>query len=478
MNASLPESKNNTKLGAENINVADKESFKHYLYFWSAQRFSILGSAVVQFVIIWWITLTTESELLLGLASLIGFGPMVLLAPFAGVLADRFNRKIIIIISDVLQGVAALVMIILFMTNNATLLGVFLLLGIRACFAPFHSTTVSAIIPTMVPKDKLSRMNGLNYFTNGIIAVIGPVIGALLLSFLNIGLVLWIDIITLVIAIVPLFFIIIPSPEKTDRLEVKTVFSDISDGVRTLKKIDGLIALLIIFSVCNFFINPYMTLLSLFVEKNHLGTETDYALVTSLLQVGIIVGGLFMVLFRGFKKRNLLVCYLSIMWAFGFLQFLPWVPTGTFWLMGVVFLVSTLTVPIINVQINTVFQVLIPQDKFGRVSAALGTITSAITPLAMLLSGVIGELIGIKLVYILTGAIAIVLINILWFVTPVRKLDKVIDKRFQEIEEMKATATLAEEQKKREATEEQFIDKKETTTFTSDYPTGGNPSLD
>ncbi|MBD3192636.1 MAG: MFS transporter [Candidatus Heimdallarchaeota archaeon] len=432
----------------EIIHVATQNSFKQYMFFWSAQRLSILGSSVVQFVIIWWITITTQSELLLGLASLIGFGPAVLLSPFAGVLVDRLNRKMLIVVSDALQGIAALALVILFMTNTASLWAILLILGIRACFAPFHNTTINAIVPTMVPKDKLSRLNGLNFFVNGIISVLGPVLGALLLAVLDIGWVLWIDIITLLLALIPLAFILIPSVEKVDqeKLKVKTVFTDIAEGVRTLAGIKGLISLLIVFMLCNFFITPFSTLLPLFVEKIHLGTEADYAIVTSFMQAAMIIGGLAMVIFKGFKKKNILVCYLSIMWTFVFISILPWVPIGRFWLMGGVLFVTLLVIPVINVTINTTFQVLIPQDKFGRASSALGTITSAITPLGMVLAGIIGELVGIKLVFICSPIIAFVIVNILWVATPIRKLDKTITKRFEELEEIEQEKAEKEEQ--------------------------------
>lgn len=449
----------------EIIHIATESSFKQYMFFWSAQRLSVLGSSVVQFVIIWWITITTQSELLLGLASLIGFGPAVLLSPFAGVLVDRLNRKMLIVVSDVLQGIAALALIILFMTNNASLWAILLILGIRACFAPFHNTTINAIVPTMVPKDKLSRLNGLNFFINGIISVLGPVLGALLLAVLDIGWVLWIDIITLLLALIPLAFILIPSVDKVEqeKLKVKTVFTDIADGVKTLAGIKGLISLLIVFMLCNFFVSPFTTLLPLFVEKVHLGTETDYAIVTSFMQAAMIVGGLAMVIFKGFKKKNILVCYLSIMWTFIFISILPWIPLGRFWIMGGVMFVTLLVIPVINVTINTTFQVLIPQDKFGRASSALGTITSAITPLGMVLSGIVGELIGIKLVFICSPIIGLIIVNILWAATPIRNLDKTITKRFEELEQIEQEKAKQEEKVK----EEQFSDNpKEKDEFT------------
>ena len=93
---------------------ADPAAFRSYLTFWSGQLVSLLGSSVAQFVIIWWITLKTESALYLSLASLLGFAPMIILSPFAGVFVDRWSRKRLIGIVDFLQALATVALILMF----------------------------------------------------------------------------------------------------------------------------------------------------------------------------------------------------------------------------------------------------------------------------------------------------------------------------------------------------------------------------
>ena len=87
---------------------ANKGSFRNFLAFWSGQQVSLLGSSIVQFVLIWWITIETQSELMLGIASLVALGPMVLLSPFSGVIADKISRKLILFLSDTLQALRTL----------------------------------------------------------------------------------------------------------------------------------------------------------------------------------------------------------------------------------------------------------------------------------------------------------------------------------------------------------------------------------
>lgn len=152
----------------------EKNYFKQYLFFWGGQLFSRLGSTIVQFVLVLWIAIETQSELVLGLASIAAFGPFLILGPIAGVLADRLNRKVIIIIADASIAVTTLAAIYLFYADSMSLLWFFFIIIIRGTGDAFHFTTLNALMPTMVPQKHLSRMNGINYLANGAISVIGP----------------------------------------------------------------------------------------------------------------------------------------------------------------------------------------------------------------------------------------------------------------------------------------------------------------
>src|SRR4030067_3206156 len=101
--------------------TANQKTFRQYLSFLFGQQFSLVGSTIVQFVIIWWITVETGSPVFLSLAALAGFAPMVVLAPFPGVLADRWNPKIVIILADSCQAFATIVLILLFWSNWASI---------------------------------------------------------------------------------------------------------------------------------------------------------------------------------------------------------------------------------------------------------------------------------------------------------------------------------------------------------------------
>ncbi|MBN1328389.1 MAG: MFS transporter [Candidatus Heimdallarchaeota archaeon] len=413
-----------------------KRTFKHFLFLFSGQQISLLGSSVVSFAIIWWLTVTTQSEMMLGIASLVSLGPYVFAAPFSGILADKANRKMLLIIIDASQALLTVTLSILFLTNNISLAIIFVILGLRGTAQAFHTPVSMSLAPSMVPQKHLSRINGLSYLFSGLINIIGPAIGAALFAIpgINIGMILWIDIATFGIALIPLLIVKIPPVVKPKQLcesPSKTSFvSQISEGFTALKGVKGMIALLFGAMIINFFFSPLLALLSLFVNKVHSGSEGNYALVVGLLQAAIVVGGLFMSFFKGFKKPVLFLVF-SVLFQSLCQIALTFVPTNLpsrFWIIGSILFAFALPFAIIDVTFITSLQLMIPKEKLGRVIATVMAITPAIRPLGQFLSGVIAEFVGINAVLIVTAILGITSLVIIYLFTSLKKLDSEIQK--------------------------------------------------
>jgi len=311
---------------------AGQVTFRSYLFFWSGQLVSLLGSSVAQFVIIWWITLETGSPLYLSIASFLGLVPMIILTPFAGVLVDRWSRKALIGIADFLQALVTVVLIFLFWLSSVSIWQVLVLLTVRGIFQAFHSPAVSAIVPLMVPKAKLSRINGLNYLLTGAVTLIGPVVAALLLTFWKISQILWIDAITFMVAVIPLLLITIPSVRnKQDKSSFK---KDLGEGLAFIKNGRGFLPLLILATVLNFLLTPLSTLLPYYVKFDHFGEAPDLAIVMAFFQGGILAGGLLMSVMKGFKKKMVAIMSSVYIIFLGY-ALVALTPTGVFWFMAI-----------------------------------------------------------------------------------------------------------------------------------------------
>ncbi len=286
--------------------LANNQTFRRYIFLWSAQLFSIMGSAVVNFAITWWITVLTGSATLLSIGIFIYVLPMAFLTPVAGVLADRWSRKKIVAIADSLQALTTVWIIVLFMFGAADPIVVMSITGLRGIFQAFHVPTLNAITPTMVPKDKLSRMNGFNYLFSSLISIVGPVLGALLYEVFqgDISLILWIDIITFIIAFIPLLITKIPVVERSPIEEKKDSFLfEFKTGIKTIKLIPGLLPLLLLSMLLNFLLMPFNVLLPIYVKVLHEGSATDFAFVMVFFQFGMVVGALLTSIKKEWKRK-------------------------------------------------------------------------------------------------------------------------------------------------------------------------------
>lgn len=400
---------------------ADNATFRSYLFFWSGQLISLLGSSVAQFAIIWWITLETESALYLSIASLLGFAPMIILTPLAGVLVDRWSRKALIGVVDFLQALATVVLILLFLSGSVSIWQVLAILTLRGAFQAFHSPAVSAIIPLMVPKAKLSRINGLNYLLSGAVTLIGPVVAALLLVLWRIDQILWIDAGTFLIAVIPLLIIRIPSVRM--KQDTSSFGKDFLEGLAFIKNGRGFLPLLVTATALNFLLTPLSTLLPYYVKFDHLGEAPDLALVMAFFQGGILAGGLLMSVITGFKNKMVAVTSGIYVIFLGY-ALVALTPTGLFWFMAIGASVMAFCVPVVNVSIQTISQTVVPMKMQGRVNSVTTALASAATPLGMILSGVIVEFTRTANLFIGFTGLGILVLTLSWIFTDIRNVEK------------------------------------------------------
>ncbi len=404
---------------------ANQATFRSYLSFWSGQLVSLLGSSIASFVIIWWIMLETESALYLSIASVVGFAPMVILTPFAGVLVDRWSRKALIGIVDFLQALVTVVLIFFFWLDVVSIWQVLALLGLRGVFQAFHIPAVSAIVPLMVPRDKLSRMNGLNYLLSGAVTLIGPVLAAILLEIWEIHQILWIDAATFVVAVIPLLIVKIPSVrQKQDKNQDKPSFKEeFREGLAFIRNARGFLTFIMLATALNFLLTPLATLLPYYVKFDHLGEATDLAFIMASFQGGILGGGLLMTVIKGFKKKMVAIMF-SIYLIFIGYAFVALTPTGLFWFMAIGGIILAFCLPIANVSIQTIRQTVVPMKMQGRVTSVLGALASAASPFGMILSGVIVEFTRTANLFLGCAGLGILISTVAWFFTDFRYIEE------------------------------------------------------
>ncbi|MFX0021210.1 MAG: MFS transporter [Candidatus Hermodarchaeota archaeon] len=401
-------------------NLANQHTFSNYLIFWVGQLFSVLGSSISHFAIIWWITDTTGSTTLLSLASFLYVLPMTIVIALSGVIIDKWNRKKIIMIVDSLQAYVMLIVIIIFNLGGANPILIVSIMSLLGLFQGFHIPTIGAIVPTMVPKDKLSRMNGLNFFFRSFIQIIGPVIGAVLFSIIRFEIILWVDPLTFIIAFIPLLVIKIPKIKKEALVGEKTTFmDDFKDGVRTLKSIPEVFMMLLISMFVNFLLVPVGILMPHFIRYNHSGDASNLAFVFAFMNGGMLLGALLSSIKKEWKHALFIYFGLEFILMMG-ISLIALTPFQLFLMMGIVGAITFITGPILNTIYLTIMQRKVPADKMGRISSLDWAISSAIVPIATIITGPLSEMIGTTYLFLICSITGMVITLIIWWIAHTR----------------------------------------------------------
>ncbi len=273
-------------------------------------------------------------------------------------------------------------------------------------------------------------MNAINYLFTGGIQIIGPIIGGIFYTmiennpFFKIEHIIWIDIITFGIALIPLLMINIPSITPNLKQDKKVSFvKDFRSGLKVLKSVKSFLILIVFISFINLLNMPFTTQLLLFVLIDHSGVVLDYSLITALFQVGLVIGSVVALIKKHWKHKELIILYSCFIGIAGY-SLLTLAPTGYFILMAIGALIHASMIPIANTMFLTILQTKVPAETQGRVFSIVISIAAAVTPLGMLISGPIADLVGIYLLFIFSLYLQFVAIVITWYFTDLKNIIK------------------------------------------------------
>ncbi len=398
--------------------IADQKTFRHYLLFWIGQLSSLLGSSIVNFALIFWVTIESQSATILSLSAFLTIIPRIFVTFFAGVYIDRWDRKKIILITDFCQSFFTLILFFLFFFN---LRSVWLVIGfmvIRSAFQSIHQPTVIAIIPVMIPKEKLSRMNSINIIASSAIYTIGPIISGILIGFLDIQFILWFDIGTFLLAAIPTLLITIPSimdHSKTKAAKKKSFKQEIKEGFQIIMQIRGMLAFFLLAIISNFLISPQGVLRPYFISIYHGGSAQILSYLSAISQVAMICGALFIASKKEWKHNAKIMILAQFLIGIGFMV-TAIASKGNFIVIGIGLFIFAFGFPILNSLYMTILQEKIPLDKQGRVNAMDLTLSFSIMPISNLIAGPLAEVVGINILFmILAGTYLLVSLGFILF---------------------------------------------------------------
>lgn len=380
----------------EKIEIKEKK-FKYdcntnFYLLWQGNLISSLGNTIYSVAINFWVLAATGSTAIMGIIMASSIIPVVLLSPIVGVVIDRFSKKNIIVLADLLRGIFVVIIAILALKNQLEIwiLLIFTILS-GICLAFFRPAIVS-FIPEIVRKEKYMSSNSAIELNNVAGRVAGMGIGGYLFSILGAPIMFLLNGISFLISSLFEFFMI---PNKIEKVGIKEDFlKEIKEGYKYVWKFSGLRNTLFIALSLNFFAYMGLTLLvPLFYKTSNLG-PTLYGIVMGIFAIGNLAGLLFTIIIKikpAFRFRVFAFSFFGMTFTAACIPIFLWFPY-----MAVLAFIAGLMNMIVLIFFRTITQIVVSKDMRGRVFAVVETISNCLLPIAMIAAGFLAELLPIR----------------------------------------------------------------------------------
>jgi DHA3 family macrolide efflux protein-like MFS transporter len=378
---------------------------KRVVIFMTGQTISMFGSFLVQYAILWHLTLTTKSGLVLALAVIFGFVPQAIVSIFAGVWADRVNRRLMIIVSDSTIALSTLGLALLMLSGVDDLWLIFLVMAVRSIGAGVQMPAVSAMIPQIVPSDKLMQINGINSTIQSIMGLVAPVVAAAVYASFSIVSIFFVDVFTAIIGVGMLALIKVPSLDRVKSDEKPSYFADLKDGLNYIFTHDLVRWVMVVFAVVFLLAVAPSNLSPLFIARNF-GTEVWKLTVAEVtFSLGMALGGALLALFA--KKVNRIAMIIGVSIFFGFVTIGMGLSTNLI-VFCILFFVIGVAVPSFYTSAMTMLQETVEPERQGRVFGFVGIVIALAMPVGMAVLGPLADVIPIETLFIICGIAMVV----------------------------------------------------------------------
>ncbi|MEN6300227.1 MAG: MFS transporter [Anaerolineaceae bacterium] len=361
-----------------------------FILVWIGQIISLLGTTMTGFGLTIWAFEKTGSATALTLVGFFFVTPMLIFSPIAGAIVDRYNRKFLMILSDLISGLTSIFILIMVIGGYLQIWHLYLTCFIQGIFQTFQWPAYSAAISTMLPKEQFGRANGMMGLADSASGVLGPLLAGALLGIIGLKGILIIDIITFLIAIGTLLIVFIPQPKTTIEGQKSrgNLWSESVFGFRYILERPSLLGLQLVFLIGNFFFSIPVSILSPMILASTQNNEMMLASVNSAGAIGGVVGGLVMSAWGGPKRR---VHGVLLGWVFSSLAFVVLGAGRNLPIWVIANFVSMFFSIMVNASNQSIWQSKVEPDVQGRVFAIRRLIAWFVNPLALLIAGPLAD---------------------------------------------------------------------------------------
>ena len=353
------------------------------------QVFSLIGSRISGLAIGIWVYAQTGNATPLALVAFFAVVPQVVASGASGVLADRYDRRYVMVLADAGQAFGTLLLLISFLSGDFRLWHLYAVTLIQAVFAVFQGPALGASITMLVPEEKRDSANALIQLTGPSAGIIGPAVTGFIYAAVGVTGAILIDLLTFLVAVAVVLGVHIPRPEQTEegRAMQGTVWKEALGGLSYLWSRRTLFFLLLHISLLNFLISGAGVLLTPYILART-GSETTLGLLMSVMNVGAIAGGVLMSVWGGTRPRIHTIMPGIIVAGL----FMIGIGMGQSALaMGLFMLLLMVPIPMINAAFSSMLQTKVAPDIQGRVFAVVGQLSLMMSPIAYLLAGPLAD---------------------------------------------------------------------------------------
>jgi MFS transporter, DHA3 family, macrolide efflux protein len=358
---------------------------------WFGQLVSLLGTGMTTFALSIWAWEETGQATALALVIFFGFGPQVLLSPLAGAIVDRYDRKMVMIASDLAAGLATIGLFILFNLDQLEIWHLYLASAFAGAFGAFQFPAYSAAVTLMIPKEHYGRANGMIALAGSASGIFAPIIAGAMIGLIGIGGIMTFDIITFVFAIGMVLVVQIPQPKvsKEGQAARGSLWQESMFGFRYIFARPSLLGLQLVFFCINLIAMFSFSITVPMILARTGNNELILGSAQSIGAVGGVAGGLLLSVWGGPKRRvygvlgGMVLVSLSGQLSLGVGQSLFWWAFGGF-MVGFI-------IPILNGSNQAIWQAKVEPDLQGRVFAVRRLIAQIAAPLAILSSGPLAD---------------------------------------------------------------------------------------
>lgn len=370
---------------------------------WTGQFLSGITSQIVQYALLWYLTVETKSATMISLATIIGFLPGIFISPFVGPIIDRHNKKWLMIGTDMLTALAALVLAVIgFVGHSFPLWMVFLAMFVRSLAQTFQYPTLQSITPTLVPMDMLTKISGQIGAFQSVQMIIAPAVAGVLFGAFNINYVILLDVIGAIFGSATM--LITKLPERRQQDGPIHFWQDMAAGWALLRRDRGIFQLTLIGAVFTLIFMPAGAVYPLMTTQYFRGTVPMASVVEVVFSVGMMLGGIW-IGWRGAGKNRIYALFgsiLSVAISGIFSGILSRDFTG-FVLFNILNFFFGLGVPFFNAPFVAMIQERFAPEMLGRIIGLTSMLMNLAGPLGLVAAGPIADRFGVNMLFIIMG---------------------------------------------------------------------------